>query len=151
MLHVPTVIVTALINVVASHAAAVQAPPATSTSTAPDSAPAAPPIAPVPARVMPADPVLLQSGKVVAGDPKLAELFDGNFYLFQDESTRGTFRADPLRYAAQDGGACGRMGPLGGLGDARKYALQDGLLYFFASDDCMKAFRAEPKLSLIHI
>lgn len=147
MLHVPTAIVTTLINVVASLAAAVQVPPAAPASAPPAvaTAPAIPPIQPVPARVMPADPVLLQSGKVVAGDPKLAELFDGNFYLFQDESTRGTFRTDPLRYAAQDGGACGRMGPLGGLGDARKYALQDGLLYFFASDDCMKAFRAEPK------
>lgn len=156
---------TAIVTVVASLAAALQAPPAAPAPVAapepgsvqpvpPSGAPttaanapaaAAPPIAPVPARVMPADPVLLQSGKVVAGDPKLAELFDGNFYLFQDEGTRGTFRADPLRYAAQDGGACGRMGPLGGLGDARKYALQDGMLYFFASDDCMKAFRAEPK------
>ena len=123
------------------------APAELATPTTPSPRPDPPklPMEPVPSRVLPVDPVQLQSGKVVTGDPKFAELFDGNYYLFQGEDTRGIFRADPLRYAAQDGGACGRMGPLGGLGDARKYALQDGMLYFFASDDCMKAFRAEPK------
>lgn len=162
MMSVPSIVLALAASV------ALQAPPAVAPTTVPPQPPApsaaptptgtgAPigpnarpdppklPMEPVPSRVMPVDPVQLQSGKVITGDPKFAELFDGNYYLFQGEDTRQTFRADPLRYAAQDGGACGRMGPLGGLGDARKYALQDGMLYFFASDDCMKAFRAEPK------
>ena len=96
-------------------------------------------------RTMPVDPVVLQRGRVAAGDPRISLVWEGNAYLFTSEDTRELFRNDPFKYAAQDGGACGRMGPLGGLGDARRYGIQDGMLYFFASDDCLKAFRAEPK------
>lgn len=96
-------------------------------------------------RTMPVDPVILQRGTVAAGDPRISLVWEGNAYLFASEDTREIFRNDPFKYAAQDGGACGRMGPLGGLGDARRYGLQDGLLYFFASDDCLKSFRVEPK------
>jgi len=100
---------------------------------------------PPPARVMPADPVLLRGGQVVPGDRSIFIDWEGNRYLFSSEDTRTVFRNDPASFAARDGGACGRMGPLGGLGDARRYAIEEGLLYFFASDGCMERFRAEPR------
>jgi len=74
---------------------------------------------PPPARVMSADPVVLRSGKVVPGDRSIFVDWEGNRYLFSSEGTRNVFRGDPALFAARDGGACGRMGPLGGLGDAR--------------------------------
>ena len=98
-----------------------------------------------PERTLPVDPVLLQSGKVVAGERSIFVTYEGNTYIFANNVTRDQFNRDPARFAAQQGGACGRMGPLGGLGDARRYALQEGMLYFFASDECMKLFRAQPR------
>ena len=98
-----------------------------------------------PERTLPVDPVLLQSGKVVAGERSIFVTYEGNTYIFANTGTRDQFNREPARFAAQQGGACGRMGPLGGLGDARRYALQEGMLYFFASDECMKLFRAQPR------
>ena len=98
-----------------------------------------------PERTMPVDPVLLQLGKTVAGERSIFVTYEGNTYIFANTGTRDQFNREPARFAAQQGGACGRMGPLGGLGDARRYALQEGMLYFFASDECMKLFRAQPR------
>ena len=98
-----------------------------------------------PERTLPVDPVLLHLGKTVAGERSISVTYEGNTYIFANAGTRDQFNRDPARFAAQQGGACGRMGPLGGLGDARRYALQEGMLYFFASDECMKLFRAQPR------
>jgi len=98
-----------------------------------------------PERTLPVDPVLLQLGKTVAGERSIFVTYEGNTYIFANAATRDQFNREPARFAAQQGGACGRMGPLGGLGDARRYALQEGLLYFFASDECMKSFRTQPR------
>jgi YHS domain-containing protein len=98
-----------------------------------------------PERTLPVDPVLLQLGKTVVGERSIFVTYEGNTYIFANTGTRDQFNRDPARFAAQQGGACGRMGPLGGLGDARRYALQEGMLYFFASDECMKLFRAQPR------
>lgn len=98
-----------------------------------------------PERTLPVDPVLLQLGKTVAGERSISVTYEGNTYIFANTGTRDQFNRDPARFAAQQGGACGRMGPLGGLGDARRYALQEGMLYFFASDECMKLFRTQPR------
>jgi YHS domain-containing protein len=99
-----------------------------------------------PERTMTVDPVRLKGGTTVEGTRDFAVAFEGNTYLFESADTRDVFLRDPVAYAAIDAGACGRMGPLGGLGDARRHMLQDGMLYFFASDQCMQAFRAEPRL-----
>jgi YHS domain-containing protein len=99
---------------------------------------------PRPDRVMPADPVILRSGRVAMGEPTIHADWEGTRYRFATEATRATFLGDPVGYAARDGGACGRMGPLGGLGDARLYAIEEGLLYFFASEACMRTFRDAP-------
>jgi YHS domain-containing protein len=95
---------------------------------------------------MPVDPVLLRSGQEVSGDQRFTMEYDGTIYVFSTQRTLDTFRADPATYAAQQGGACGRMGPLGGLGDARRYAIQDNMLYFFASEECRRTFRENPRL-----
>ena len=100
--------------------------------------------APRPDRVMPADPVILRQGTVAAGSPTIHVDWEGTRYQFANRDTREAFLNDPTTYAARDGGACGRMGPLGGLGDARLYAIEEGLLYFFASDACMRRFREAP-------
>ena len=99
-----------------------------------------------PNRVMPVDAVMLRSGQEVPGDPRLTMEHEGTIYTFAKQGTLDIFRADPTTYAAQQGGACGRMGPLGGLGDARRYAIEDGMLFFFASDSCVRAFREKPTL-----
>lgn len=128
--------------------------PAPGQAAAPVTVPAPPPAeagatpnletTPPPSRVMPADAVILQRGTVAPGNPAIFADWEGNRYLFSSEETRTVFRNDPVTFAARDGGACGRMGPLGGLGDARRYAIEEGLLYFFASDACMERFRKEP-------
>lgn len=99
---------------------------------------------PRPDRVMPADPVILRDGRVAMGEPSIVADWEGTRYRFTSEGTRNLFLNDPTTYAARDGGACGRMGPLGGLGDARLYAIEEGLLYFFASEACMRTFREAP-------
>lgn len=116
-------------------------------ATPPSAAAPTPPMDAVlpPERTMQVDAVLLQSGRVVPGVRQFAVAFEGNAYLLSSEESRAAFNADPVRFAARDGGACGRMGPLGGLGDARRYAIEEGGLYFFASDDCLKAFREQPR------
>ena len=103
-------------------------------------------IAVPPDRTMPVDAVLLRNGKEVPGDLRYVMLYEGTLYHFSSQGTLDLFRADPANFAAQQGGACGRMGPLGGLGDARRYAIEDSMLFFFASEDCMRTFRAKPKL-----
>ena len=98
-----------------------------------------------PKRTMIVDPVILRRGTTVGGDPGRFADFEGNRYLFASEESQRAFVAEPSKFAARDGGACGRMGPLGGLGDARLYALEGDLLYFFASEDCMKRFKENPR------
>ncbi|NBQ14845.1 MAG: hypothetical protein EBU31_09610 [Proteobacteria bacterium] len=103
-------------------------------------------IAVPPDRTMPVDAVLLRNGKEVPGDLRYVMLYEGTLYVFSSQGTLDLFRADPANFAAQQGGACGRMGPLGGLGDARRYAIEENMLFFFASEDCMRTFRAKPRL-----
>lgn len=97
-----------------------------------------------PERTLPIDPVELLAGREVPGKPDLALDHEGNTYLFSTPETKAAFENDPAKYEAYDGGACGRMGPLAGLGDARRYAVHDSRLFFFASDACRTTFLKEP-------
>ncbi|MBL9141360.1 MAG: YHS domain-containing protein, partial [Phycisphaerae bacterium] len=63
---------------------------------------------------------------------------------FSSPETLARFRASPTKFAAVEGGACGRMGALSGLGDARRSVVHDGRLYFFASDGCRDTFLKAP-------
>jgi YHS domain-containing protein len=95
-------------------------------------------------RTMPVDVVLLREGTTTAGSPELTVEHEGYTYRFATATSRETFAANPTEFAAVDGGACGRMGALAGLGDASRYAMLDGRLYFFASEQCRDAFLKAP-------
>ena len=89
------------------------------------------------------DPVLLVQGKEVLGKPDL-QVVRGRFsYLFSTPETKATFEADPTKYEIQLNGTCARMG--GGVGgNPSDFAVVDGRIYIFGSDDCHKKFVATP-------
>ncbi len=91
------------------------------------------------------DPVELVAGREAEGDESLAVEHEGYEYRFVSRENRARFREDPWRFAAADGGACGRMGPLSGLGDARRHLVVDKRIWFFASDGCREGFLADPE------
>ncbi|MBL8990418.1 MAG: hypothetical protein JNJ48_02425 [Phycisphaerae bacterium] len=97
-----------------------------------------------PERTLPVDPVELVAGREVPGRAELTLERDGVGYLFATPQNKAAFEKDPTKYEVADGGACGRMGPLSGLGDARRYAVHEGRIYLFASDGCRAGFLKEP-------
>jgi YHS domain-containing protein len=97
-----------------------------------------------PERTLPVDPVELVAGREVPGKPELTLEREGFAYLFATQESRAAFEKDPEKFEVADGGACGRMGPLSGLGDARRYAVHDGRIYLFASDACRAGFLKDP-------
>lgn len=104
----------------------------------------APSSAAPPERTLPVDPVELVAGREVPGKPELIIERDGFAYQFATPETKAAFEKDPTKYEVADGGACGRMGPLSGLGDARRYAVYEGHIFLFASDGCRAGFLKEP-------
>lgn len=90
------------------------------------------------------DPVLLCQGKDERGKAEFPQVHRGHLYLFATAATRDQFAKDPERWGIQFGGACARMGPLGGLGDAQRFLVHEQRIYVFASDDCRKGFQSAP-------
>ncbi len=89
------------------------------------------------------DPVLLTEGKETPGKEALAVQHGAYLYQFSSEETRSRFQKDPEKYAIQMDGACARMGaPVRGLADS--YYVYDRKIYIFGSNDCYKAFSADP-------
>jgi YHS domain-containing protein len=97
-----------------------------------------------PERTLPVDPVELIAGREVPGKAELAIEREGIEYCFATPESKAAFEKEPAKYEVADGGACGRMGPLAGLGDARRYAVHDKRIYFFASDGCRAGFLKDP-------
>lgn len=97
-----------------------------------------------PERTLPVDPVELVAGREVLGKPELTIERDGFAYLFATPQNKAAFEKDPTKFEVADGGACGRMGPLSGLGDARRYAVHENRIYLFASDGCRAGFLKDP-------
>ena len=90
------------------------------------------------------DPVvLLTTGKEVSGKPTLAVVRDQFQYLFATPESKATFEKSPEKYEIQLSGACARMGA-GVTGNPSDYAVVDGKIYIFGSDDCHKKFVAAP-------
>ena len=87
--------------------------------------------------------ILLTQGKEVMGKPEF-KVTRGKFdYLFANAGSRATFERNPEKYEIQLSGACTRMG--GGVtGNPADYAVVDGRIYIFGSDDCHKKFVAAP-------
>lgn len=97
-----------------------------------------------PGRTLPMDPVELMAGREAPGKPELSIEYESIEYRFATPESKAAFETDPAKYAVADGGACGRMGPLSGMGDARRYAVHEGRIYFFASDGCRASFLKDP-------
>jgi YHS domain-containing protein len=91
------------------------------------------------------DPVELCRGNDVHGKTGLVRDRNGYRYLFSSPDSMAAFDADPGRYEIQLGGGCGSMGPLSGAGDPDRYAVHDGHVYIFASDQCRQSFRMKPE------
>lgn len=86
---------------------------------------------------------LLDQGKEISGKPEF-KASRGKFdYLFATAENKATFEKNPEKYEIQLSGACARMG--GGVtGNPADYAVVDGRIYIFGSDDCHKKFVAAP-------
>lgn len=90
------------------------------------------------------DPViLLTQGKEISGKADLEIVRDGFAYLFATPESRAAFEKSPEKYQIQLGGMCARMGG-GATGNPADYAVVDGKIYIFGSDDCHKKFVASP-------
>jgi len=90
------------------------------------------------------DPViLLTQGKEVSGKADLKVVRAKFQYLFATPESKAIFEKSPEKYEIQLSGACARMG--GGVtGNPADYAVVDGRIYIFGSDDCHKKFVAAP-------
>jgi YHS domain-containing protein len=90
------------------------------------------------------DPVMLSQGKEVQGDLKY-KVTRGRFqYLFANAENKATFEKDPARYEIQLDGHCARMGaPTSGNPDL--YAIHNGRIYIFGSEECQTLFKAAPE------
>ncbi|CAN5454654.1 hypothetical protein BH09PLA1_BH09PLA1_24450 [soil metagenome] len=91
-------------------------------------------------RDFPVDPVAYIGGNEVAGKDELVIERGGYRYKFVDANNKAMFEKEPERYEIQLGGACARMGPLNPGGPTDLYALHDGKIYIFASENCRQAF-----------
>jgi YHS domain-containing protein len=90
------------------------------------------------------DPVMLSQGKEVQGDMKY-KVTRGRFqYIFANAENKATFEKDPTRYEIQLDGSCARMGaPTTGNPDL--YAVHNGRIYIFGSEECQTLFKASPE------
>jgi YHS domain-containing protein len=89
------------------------------------------------------DPVMLSEGKEVQGDMKY-KVTRGRFqYLFANAENMAMFEKDPSRYEIQLDGHCARMGaPTSGNPDL--YAVHNGRIYIFGSEECQTLFKGAP-------
>lgn len=90
------------------------------------------------------DPVMLTQGKEVQGDMKY-KVTRGQFeYIFANAENKATFEKNPTRYEIQLDGHCARMGaPTTGNPDL--YAVHNGHIYIFGSEECQVFFKATPE------
>ncbi len=95
-------------------------------------------------RTLSVDVVELVAGREARGFTEHGVMREGVLYLFANAENRKLFEGAPGKFEVADGGACGKMGPLSGLGDARRHAVHDGRVYFFASDSCRESFLRDP-------
>src|SRR4030095_15054501 len=90
------------------------------------------------------DPVMLTHGKEVQGDMKY-KVTRGRFqYIFASAENKATFEKDPTRYEIQLDGSCARMGPPT-TGNPDLYAVYNGRIYIFGSEECQTLFKAAPE------
>jgi YHS domain-containing protein len=97
-------------------------------------------------RVMKVDVVeLIGKDHEVEGKADFAATFGKFTYWFASEANMMAFLMNEDKYAIQFNGACARMGPLSGDGTPKLFAMHDGKVYIFASEQCKSRFEAEPE------
>lgn len=90
------------------------------------------------------DPVMLAQGKEVQGDMKY-KVTRGRFqYIFANADNKAAFEKDSARYEIQLDGHCARMGPPTN-GNPDLYAVHDGRIYVFGSEECQTLFKTAPE------
>ena len=90
------------------------------------------------------DPVMLAQGKEVQGDMKF-KVTRGKFqYIFANAENKAAFEKDPDRYEIQVDGHCARMGPPT-TGNPDLYAVHNGRIYVFGSEECQTLFKSTPE------
>jgi protein tyrosine phosphatase (PTP) superfamily phosphohydrolase (DUF442 family)/YHS domain-containing protein len=110
----------------------------------PQAAAVAPPARTVPVAIEGIDPVLLVQGTEKQGDPKISFVHEGFEFLFSSSATKAEFTRNPQKYEIQLGGLCARMGGTT-LGSSDLWAVVDGRIYVFGSEECRKRFKAAPQ------
>ncbi|MFQ5627891.1 MAG: hypothetical protein ACE5I1_03955 [bacterium] len=94
------------------------------------------------------DPVALTQGKEVQGKEDTSLVRGRYKYLFASEENKALFEKNPEQYMIQMGGACGRMGPLSGVGDHDRFYVHNERIYIFASQSCCDNFKANPEIHI---
>jgi len=89
------------------------------------------------------DPVRLVEGEEVEGEDDLTAVHNGYRYLFHEEATREVFEADPERYRIQNQ-TCPVV--LGATLDPALFAVYDGKIWAFATEECVEEFHRDPEL-----
>lgn len=89
------------------------------------------------------DPVRLLQGEEVGGEEDLAVVHNGYRYLFGEEATREVFEGDPERYRIQNQ-TCPVV--LGATPDPALFAVYDGKIWAFATEECVEEFHRDPDL-----
>jgi YHS domain-containing protein len=88
------------------------------------------------------DPIDLIHGKELAGDKSYSSSFGRHQYQFCSEAHLKQFENEPLKYAVQNGGACGKMGAMTGQGSPDRWLVANGMIFLFASDGCRDTFKS---------
>lgn len=89
------------------------------------------------------DPVLLVKGQEVFGKDTLTVTRGRFMYSFATPENKAAFEENPAPYEIQLGGLCARMGGTAG-GNGNSFAVHEGKIYVFGSDECRKRFIAAP-------
>jgi len=94
------------------------------------------------------DPIALCAGNEEQGQVEFATEHEGYVYRFASKDRLAKFHAKPERYSIQLGGACARMGPHSGRGEAKRFWVYKEHIYIFASDGCRAGFQKDPEACL---
>ncbi|MBK8098000.1 MAG: hypothetical protein IPK26_12885 [Planctomycetes bacterium] len=90
------------------------------------------------------DPIALVQGTETPGRDDLTCVHGRYHYRFATADNLATFQKDPERHGIQWDGACARMGPRSGRGNADRWLLHDDRIWIFASDQCRAGFQKQP-------
>lgn len=98
---------------------------------------------PAPLALKGLDPVRLVAGEEIEGDEDLAVTHRGFEYRFAGAETRAAFDKEPERFRIQN-----ETCPVvpGATIDPALFAVHDGKIWAFATEDCVEEFKLDPDL-----